>query len=143
MSGAASRREHKQFCDLEGWDTVLDARGKKVSHHITYELALNDGRVLRTRISRPANNDTYGPSLWTAVLRDQLDVTEAAFQDCVQRHVLPPRPGTATAPAAAGLPASLVHQLKATLGLSDATVASMSKQDAITRMSAYWSQPHS
>ncbi len=131
MSGPASRREHKQFCDIEGWDTVLDAR----------ELALDDGRILRTRISRPANNDRYGPSLWTAILRDQLDATEDAFWDCVERRVLPPRPGSAGSPAPAGLPASLVHQLKAALGLSDADVAVLSKDEAVARMSAFWSQP--
>ena len=141
MSGPASRREHKQFCDIEGWDTVLNARGKKVSHHITYELALDDGRILRTRISRPANNDTYGPSLRTAILRDQLDATEDAFWDCVERRVLPPRPGTADSPAPAGLPASLVHQLKAALGLNDADIAVLSKDEAVARMTAFWSQP--
>lgn len=143
MSGPASRREHKQFCDIEGWDLVLNARGKPVSHHITYELPLDDGRVLRTRISRPANNDSYGPSLWTAILRDQLDVTEAAFWDCVERHAQPPRPGTPVERTSSGLPASLVHQLKATLGLSDGEVASMSKDEAVARMSAHWSQPPS
>lgn len=143
MSGPASRREHKQFCDIEGWDTVLNARGKKVRHHITYELALSDGRVLRTRISRPANKETYGPSLWKGILRDQLDVTEGAFWDCVERRVLPPRPGSDAPPSAAGLPASLVHQLKTTLGLSDADVARLSRDEAVTRMSEYWSQPNS
>ncbi|MCY7365095.1 MAG: hypothetical protein LH469_07275 [Frankiaceae bacterium] len=141
MSGPASRREHKQFCDIEGWDTVLNAGGKKVSHHITLELALDDGRILRTRISRPANNDTYGPSLWTAILRDQLDATEDAFWDCVERQVLPPRPGNADSPAAAGLPASLVHQLKGALGLNDADIAVLSKDEAVARMTAFWSQP--
>jgi hypothetical protein len=143
VSGPASRREHKQFCDIEGWDTVLNARGKKVRHHITYELALSDGRVLRTRISRPANNDIYGPSLWTAILRDQLDTTEAAFWDCVERHVLPPRPRSDAPLAAAGLPASLVHQLKTALGLSDADVARLSKDEAVALMSAHWARPDS
>ena len=141
MSGPASRRQHKQFCDIEGWDTVRNARGKQVSHHITYELALDDGRILRTRISRPANNDTYGPSLWTAILRDQLDATEDAFWDCVERQVLPPRPGRADFPAPAGLPASLVHQLKTALGLNDADIAVLSKDEAVARMTAFWSQP--
>jgi hypothetical protein len=140
MNGAASRRQHKQFCDIEGWDTVLNARGKPVGHHITYELALPDGRVLRTRISRPANKGMYGPNLWTAILRDQLDATEAAFWDCVQRHILPPRPGRAVASAPAGLPAGLVHQLKTSVGLTDAQVAAMSKDEAVARMMAHWSQ---
>ena len=141
MSGPASRREHKQFCDIEGWATALNARGKPVGHHITYELSLNDGRILRTRISRPANNETYVSSLWTAILRDQLDVTEGAFWDCVERRVLPPRPGKTSSPASAGLPASLVHQLKTTLGLSDDDVAVLSKDEAVARMTAFWSQP--
>lgn len=131
MSGPASRREHKQFCDIEGWDTALDVR----------VLALDDERILRTRISRPANKDTYGPSLWTAILRDQLDVTEDAYWDCVERRVLPPRPGSAEFPAPAGPPASLVHQLKAALALSDADIAVLSKDEAVARMTAFWSQP--
>lgn len=143
MSGAASRRQHKKFCDIEGWQVVRNARGKPVGHHITYELPLDDGRVLRTRVSRPANNDTYGPSLWTAILRDQLDVTEAAFWDCVERHVQPPRPGAVVEPPATGLPASLVHQLKTTLGLTDSEIAPMSKDEAVARMSAHWSHPPS
>ena len=56
-SHAASRREHRRFCEIEGWAEVLNARGKPTEHHITYELALGDGRVYRTRISRPANTD--------------------------------------------------------------------------------------
>ncbi len=141
-AGPASRRDHKRFCEVEGWDTVRNARGKQVRHHLTYELALSDGRVIRTRISRPANSDSYGPSLWAAILRDQLEVTEAAFWECVEHRVLPPRPGRDFAQHAAGLPASLVHQLKMSLGLSDAEIASLSKDEAVARMTAFWSQPH-
>lgn len=141
MSGAASRRQHKQFCDIEGWETILNARGKPVVHHITFELALSDGRILRTRISRPANNERYGASLWAAIVRDQLDVTEDSFWACVDGRVLPPRPGSGATLASTGLPASLVHQLKATLGLSDDEVAALSKDDAVALMTAFWSQP--
>ena len=56
-----------------------DARGGKVIHYITYELPLFDGRRLRTRVWRPADNTTYGPSLWKAILRDRLEVTEDEF----------------------------------------------------------------
>ncbi|MDQ1648691.1 MAG: hypothetical protein QOG60_748 [Frankiaceae bacterium] len=141
MSGPASRREHKRFCDIEGWHTVRNACRKEVRHHLTYELPLSDGRVLRTRISRPQNNDSYGPSLWRAILRDQLEVTGAAFWDCLEHHVLPPRPGREVLPTATGLPASLVHQLKTSLGLADAEIAAMSKEEAVARMATYWSQP--
>ena len=141
MSGAASRRQHKQFCDVEGWQEVRNARGQQVSHRLTYELVLQDGRVLRTRVSRPANNDTYGPSLWSAVLRNQLAVTEHAFWDCVDKGVLPPRPAATPATPARGLPASLVPQLLHTLGLSDAEVAVLTKEQAVALMAEHWSKP--
>jgi hypothetical protein len=47
------------------------------THHVTYELDLPDGRILRTRISHPPGRTTYGPSsLWAHVPRDQLQVSE-------------------------------------------------------------------
>ena len=141
MSRPASRRQHEQFCDVEGWDTVLNARGMPVGHHITYEFALDDGRILRTRISQPANNQTSGPRLWTAILRDQLDVTEDAVWDCVERRIFPPRPGKTSSALPAGLPASLIHQLKSSLGLSDDDIAGLGKEEAVARMTAFWSQP--
>ena len=96
---------------------------------------------MRKRHSRPANNDTYGPSLWTAILHDQLDATEDTFWDCVERRVLLSRPGSADSPAPAGLPASLVHQLRAALSLNDADIAVLSKAEAVARMTAFWRQP--
>ena len=141
MTGPASRRQHQQFCDIEGWVTVLNARGKPVAHHITYELALADGRILRTRVSRPANNDRYGPSLWTAILRDQLDVSEDAFWACVGSQVLPPRPGKEPASTSDGLPASLVHQLKTSLRLTDREIAALSRDEAVALMTEFWSRP--
>lgn len=141
MSGAASRRQHKKFCDIEGWAEVTNARGGKVRHHLIYELSLADGQILRTRISRPANNDTYGPSLWSAILRDQLAVTEDEFWQCVGQGSKPPRPGGSPAPPAQSLPAGLAHQLISTLGLSEQAVAALSRDEAIALMTEHWSTP--
>lgn len=127
MSRPGSRRQHKRFCDLEGWDEIRNARDHKVSHHLTFELVLPDGRILRTRVSRPANNDTYGASLWAAILRDQLEVTELAFWECVDNRVVPVRAG-AGVPAERGLPAGLVHQLLHTLGLSEQQIAALTRE---------------
>lgn len=139
MTRPASRRQHHRFCEVEGWTEVSNARGKSVGHHLTVELELHDGRILRTRISRLANNDTYGPSLWSAILRDQLDVTADQFWDCVKSGRLPPRPVAPGAPPTAGLPADLAYQLVHTLGLSEQEVAGMTREDAIARMTAHWS----
>jgi hypothetical protein len=70
---------------------------------------------------------------------DQLAVSEAEFWECVQNNVKPER-GEPRVPEEA-LPASLVHQLITTLGLSDAEVAKMTKAEAIERMQKHWSKP--
>lgn len=141
MSRPASRRQHKKFCDAEGWSEVRSARGGAVRHHISYELRLDDGQILRTRISRPANNDRYGPSLWDAILRDQLHVSETDFWQWVDRGVQPPRPRGVPAAPPQALPAGLAHALIYTLGLSEQVVATMSRDEAIALMSEHWATP--
>lgn len=139
--GAASRRDHDRFCKTEGWDEVRNAQGGKVEHHITYELALPDGRILRTRISRPADNTTYGLSLWKHILTEQLDVTEAEFWACLRDKQLPDRGAATTEPPAQALPASLVHQLIHVAGVPENDVAGMSLERAVEVMTAHWSRP--
>ena len=51
----STRQDHEKFCGAEGWGLVRDARGRTGTHHVTYELGLPDGRVLRTRISHPVD----------------------------------------------------------------------------------------
>lgn len=140
-SGPGSRRDHERFCRTEGWDVVRNARGGQVGHHLTYELPLPDGRILRTRISRPPNTDTYGPGLWKHILSDQPEVTEAEFWACVDERELPDRaPATGEVPANA-LPAGLAFQLIRTAGIPEAEVATMSLERAIEVMNQFWSQP--
>lgn len=133
---APTREDHEAFCKTEGWQPVRDARGETGTHHITYELHLHDGCILRTRISHPVNRDTYGPQMWGHILRDQLDVDHAAFWACVQDGTKPDR-GAPELPAGA-LPADLVHLLLTRVHLSEAEVAAMTKDQAIARMQQYW-----
>lgn len=92
--------------------------------------------MLRTRISHPVNRSTYGQEIWGHILKDQLQVDQAAFWACVQDGVKPDR-GEPEPPAGA-LPADLVHMLIARVRLSEAEVAAMSKEQAIARMQQYW-----
>jgi hypothetical protein len=131
-----TRKDHEAFCAAEGWQRVRDARGRTGTHHVTYELTLPDGRILRTRISHPADRSGYGPSLWSHILRDQLQVTEQEFWVCVRENIKPGR-GVPELPAAA-LPADLVHMLIARVGLPEADVAAMSKDQAVVRLQQYW-----
>lgn len=133
---APTRKDHETFCTIEGWERVRDAQGRTGTHHITYELHLHDGRILRTRIFHPVNRDSYGQSMWSHILRDHLDVEEAAFWACVREGIKPDRGAPEPPPEA--LPADLVHLLLTRVHLSEAEVAAMSKDQAIARMQRYW-----
>lgn len=94
-----------------------------------------DGRILRARISRSVDRSTYGPSLWGAILRDQLAVSVDVFWACVKDGILPDRGAPEVPPGA--LPLSLVIELTNTAGIPEETVAAMSKADAVQALSDY------
>ena len=131
-----TREDHERFCQTEGWRPVRNARGRAGTHHVTYELDLADGRILRTRISHPVDRSPYGRSMWGHIPRDQLHVDEATFWACVQDKVMPDR-GVPTPPPEA-LPADLVHLLINRVGLNEAEVATMTKEEAIVELQKYW-----
>lgn len=133
---APTREAHETFCRTEGWQQVRNARGQTGTHHVTYELQLHDGQILRTRISHPVNRETYGESIWSHILRDQLKVDQHTFWACVQDGKKPDR--GAPEPPLEALPADLVRQLLTRVRLSEAEVAVMSKEQAIARMQQYW-----
>ena len=135
-----TRQFHQKFGQVESWKPVRDARGRTGTHHITYELSLRDGRVLRTRISHPADRTTYGPSIWGHILRDQLQVTDTEFWCCVQEGVKPDR-GEPEVPAEA-LPADVVYLLISRVGLDEAVIATMTKADAVARLNDFWTEGH-
>ena len=136
---AATRREHVRFCEVEGWRQVQSARERTNKHHLTFELPLDDGRVLRTRVSRPPNNESYGKALWSHILRDQLCVTQGEFWSCVDDRKVPVRSRTTSIPPSAALPAGLAHQLVHIMQLSSAEVAKLSLAEALELMNDHWS----
>jgi len=103
---------------------------------VTYELSLPDGQRARNRISHPPDRTTYGPGLWSHILRDQLQVTEEAFWACVHDGIRPPRGVPAPPPEA--LPADLVHLLLTRVGLSGDEVRQLTKAEAVARIQQYW-----
>ncbi|MEV0681534.1 cytotoxic translational repressor of toxin-antitoxin stability system [Actinosynnema sp. NPDC050436] len=117
---------------------MRDARGRTGTHHVTCELDLVDGRVLRTRVSHPVDRTNYGQSVWKHILRDQLDVDEPTFWSCVRDGIRPAR--GAPEPPAAALPADLVHMLITRAGLDESEVAGMSKDEAVARLQRYWTE---
>ncbi len=133
-----TRKDHDTFCRVEEWRPVRDARGRTGTHHVTYELALPDGRILRTRISHPVDRSSYGRGMWNHILRDQLHVEESDFWRCVKDGIKPDR-GVPATPAEA-LPADLVHLLISRVGLDEVQIAAMSKDEAVARVQEYWTE---
>jgi hypothetical protein len=131
-----TRKDHEQFCLNEGWTQVRNARGKS-GHHVTFELTLPDGQVLRTRISHPPNRQTYGPGMWAHILRDQLHVGEDEFWACVREKKVPQR--GRSEPTMPSIPAGVVAQLL-THGVEESAVRRMSRAEAIARLNLIWSQ---
>ena len=129
-------KDHERFCQVEGWRKVRTARGRTGTHHLTFELDLPDGSVLRTRVSHPVDRTDYGPSLWQHIRRDQLRVGEAAFWACVTDGAKPDRGVPRKRPES--LPADVVHLLITRVGLTESEVAGMSKKEAIGRLQQFW-----
>jgi hypothetical protein len=131
-----TRKDHQNYCLNEGWTQIRNARGKS-GHHVTFELTLPDGRVLRTRISHPPNRQTYGPSMWAHILRDQLQVGEEEFWACVREKKMPQR--GRIEPTTPSIPAGVVAQLLSH-GVEESEVRVMSRAEAIERLNLIWSQ---
>lgn len=140
MWPAPTRSAHQAFCENEGWEQVRNARGKTSNHHAaTYQLHLPDGRILRTRISHPPDGSTYGDSIWSHILRDQLVVDEETFWACARDGHKPDR-GEREEPEEA-LPAEVAYLLTTRVGLSREQIADMTRDEAISRLQQYWSEP--
>lgn len=133
---APTREDHQAFCVIEGWALVRGATGKPLGHHVTYELGLPDGRILRTRVSRPPDKTTYGRRLWGVILREQLDVDEDIFWKCVHHKTLPER-GTPPPPEHT-IPAELFHLLVRKVGIPERRVLDMTKAEAVEAATQYW-----
>lgn len=107
----ATREDHESFCVNENWDLVRGAVGRPVTHHKTYELALWDGRILRTRISRPVDRTDYSAGMWSHILRQQLEATAEVFWRCVRDSVIPDRGAPDAVPIRSAVPLHLVREL--------------------------------
>lgn len=134
-----TRADHDAFCRKEGWTRVPTARGTKGTDHLVYELTMADGSVLRTKISHPPNRTDYGAGLWQRILKDQLQVTEAEFWACV-RDGVPPVRGELTSSHERSIPVGVVYHLIHTFVLSEEEVASMTRDEAISKLQALWAE---
>ena len=131
---AATREDHDDFCVAEKWQLVRGASGQPVRHHRTYELALWDGQILRTRISSPVDRSTYSAGMWTHILRTQLAVDAEAFWACVRDKTLPDRGAPKTVTQREPLPLYLVRALNE-LGVDESESLALTAAEAAQLLS--------
>lgn len=134
----ARRTDHRAFCQVEGWTQRTTETGASGTHHVNYEFALPDGRILFTRISHPVNRTDYGPSLWSHILREQLQVTDAEFWACVDDGVVPTR-GSAMVPTAT-IPAQVIRTLIVDVHIPEDEVRQMTRDQALARLADHYSR---
>lgn len=128
----ATRDDHDDFCRNEEWQLVRGSAGKPVKHHRTYELTLWDGRILRTRISRPIDSTGYSASMWSHILRNQLEVTPDVFWGCARDRIKPDRGTPATVVDRKSVPLYLVRELKR-LGVDENEILNLDPAGAAQR----------
>ena len=116
---------------------VTAATGSPVRHHQTFELVLNDGSILRTRISRPVDRTTYSRSMWSHILRNQLEVNADEFWRCVQNEVVPTR-SAVSQPDPRALPLYVMNELITRLGIEPDAAGRLSPAEASEAIAGYW-----
>jgi hypothetical protein len=107
---------------------------------VNYEFTLPNGEILLTRVSHPVNRDTYGPSIWSHILREQLKVSESAFWKCVNERVLPNRGATPSAIPQPTIPLGVISTLVDKFHIPETEVRAMTKDEAILRLATLYSQ---
>jgi hypothetical protein len=132
----ATRTDHQDFYITEGWAERKRATGQRGTHHVNYEFALPDGRILYARISHPVDRTGYGPSIWSHILRDQLAVTAEEFWACVEDKVLPGRQGPQI--PIETIPVGVVRVLIGEVHIPEAEVKAMTKAEAIQRLAEFY-----
>lgn len=136
----ATFRHLAAYLERDGWvEEPSLARGKRrTGDHRRYTKEFAGGDILRTKVSH-ALGDEIGVDLFKHILRDQLRVDEARFWAVVRGEAS--QSPDAPPPTAETVPAWLVQQLLFTVGLSEAEVRAMTKQQAVARWNAFISKP--
>ncbi len=125
-----SNGELRKIVVTEGWEDKDKQAGRRKGDHHRYVLQLADGRMLYTRVSHgPGGIDD--PGLLAVVLRDQLQVTEEQFWDCVRHGTRPPRPGSPPTRPERRLDGKLAWNLNKKAGVPLERLAELDQQEAL------------
>lgn len=68
-------KDVKRYCERDGWELY------KVTDHYFYRKVLEDGAILRTKVSKGSGEIQY--HLWREILNKQLKTTQEQFNKLI------------------------------------------------------------
>jgi hypothetical protein len=139
-----TKADLKRFCGIDGWSETTEAtrRGgatKKRGDHFRYRKILDDGTILRTRVSHGRGPAFDDPGMWSHVWRDQLGLeSEDQFWQALRtRQPVPRGHSEPTPPDAPAKELWLVEFLVHVTGIPEADVLAMDEDEAMKRYLAH------
>lgn len=127
-----SHPDLRRFCEVDGWEETT--RGRRNPDHTRYRKVLDDGRVLRTKVSH-GRGSIEDPGLWSRIWRDQLALdSEDEFWQALRAKRPVDRSTAAPAPPIGpSKPGWLVNSLIFIAGLPEEEVERLSVEEAERR----------
>jgi hypothetical protein len=124
------KNDVKRFCELDGWEQT---EAESPDHH-RYRKRLDDGTVLRTKVSFGRGPICRVPALWMKVWRHQLGLeSEDEFWRVLKTRQPVLRGAPAEAPPKPLMPTWLFDALLYTFHLDESEVRSLNEDEALAR----------
>ncbi|MGH2861394.1 MAG: hypothetical protein ACRDLT_07790 [Solirubrobacteraceae bacterium] len=122
------KKDLRRFCELDGWEET-----EAVSpDHDRYRKKLDDGGILRTKVSHGRGPVCDDIALWTRIWRHQLGLeSEDEFWEVLKTRKHAPRGQPTGEPTGEALDAWLFEFLVNVVGLSENEVLALSSEAAM------------
>ena len=124
-------KQLRRFVEVEGWEDKDKKSKKKTGDHHRYVFTTPTGERLYTRISHGAGQ-IQDPGLFTAILRDQLQIDRKQFWSAVDNGAKPKRALPGGAIPAGSIDAKLARNLLTKAGVSSESLYEMSAEQALS-----------
>jgi len=122
---APTKDELKRFCEIDGWEEL------KTTDHWRYKKTLDNGDILRTRVSLGRGPACDDPALWHRIWRHQLALeSEDEFWETLRTRNPPARGAPKPPPREPSMPTWLADYLLYRMGRSEEEVFGLSEEEA-------------
>jgi len=122
------KRELKRFCEIDGWE---ETNPENPDHH-RYKKTLDDGTILRTKVSHGRGPVCDDNGLWNHIRRDQMGLdSDDQFWEVLSSGKPAPRGEPEPEPAGQGMDPWLVDYLMHRMGYSEKQIRELTPAEAM------------